>query len=97
MRIVLTRHGQSEDKGVLQGHMDSPLTNQGRHQARELVQRMFSSGNGIFNCICSSDLSRSAETAKIIAEILEISNIILTPLLRELDLGVFVRRPWNQI
>jgi broad specificity phosphatase PhoE len=41
-----------------------------------------------FDSIFSSDLSRASDTAKIIGETLDINSIELTPLLREMDLGV---------
>ncbi len=89
MRMIVVRHGESEAnaKRVLQGHMDSPLSNFGRLQARELAQRMISTGNATFDLMYSSDLSRAAETAKIILEILKIDKITYLPLLRELNLG----------
>lgn len=99
MKVVLVRHGQSEanSMGVLQGHMNSPLTDQGRLQAIELAQRMILMGYCSFDHIYSSDLIRAAETASIIGKKLKISNIVYTPLLRELDLGIFVGRKWDQL
>ena len=47
MRMILVRHGQSEAnaKRVLQGHMDSPLSNQGRLQANPaFVQKLIQMG-----------------------------------------------------
>ena len=91
MRMIVVRHGQSEAnaKRVLQGHMDSPLSNYGRLQARELAQRMISTGNNVFDLMYSSDLSRASETAKIISQILKIDKITYLPLLRELNLGIY--------
>lgn len=99
MKIVLVRHGQSKanSMGVLQGHMNSPLTDQGRLQAIELAQRMVLMGYDSFDRIYSSDLIRASETAAIIGKKLKITNIIYTPLLRELDLGIFVGRKWDQL
>ncbi len=89
--MILVRHGQSEAnaKRVLQGHMDSPLSNHGRIQARKLAQRMITLGYTTFDYMCSSDLSRAAETAKIISQILKIDKITYLPLLRELNLGIY--------
>ena len=77
MRMILVRHGQSEAnaKRVLQGHMDSPLSNQGRLQARNLAQRMITLGCTTFDLMYSSDLSRAAETAQIISQTLKIDKI----------------------
>jgi probable phosphoglycerate mutase len=99
MKVVLVRHGQSEanSMGVLQGHMNSPLTDRGRLQAIDLAQRMISMGFHSFDRIYSSDLIRAAETAVIIGEKLKINDIIYTPWLRELDLGIFVGRKWDQL
>ncbi|UCG01411.1 MAG: histidine phosphatase family protein [Candidatus Heimdallarchaeota archaeon] len=99
MKIVLVRHGQSEanSMGVLQGHMDSPLTSQGRLQAIELAQRMILMGYISFDRIYSSDLVRAAETATIIGKKLKINDINYTPLLREMDLGIYVGRKWDQL
>ena len=86
MRLIFIRHGESEAnaEGVLQGHMDSPLSKKGRSQARALAPRI---QNTNFDYIYASDLSRAAETAKLICNSLD--KIIYTPLLREMDLGEF--------
>ncbi len=91
MRMIVVRHGQSEANAnrVLQGHMDSPLSNQGRLQARKLTQRMINTGNSTFDLMYSSDLSRAVETAKIISQPLKIDRITYLPLLRELNLGIY--------
>ncbi len=89
MRMVLLRHAESEANanGVLQGHIDSPLTDHGRNQARLLAQKLKKAGDS-FDSIFSSDLSRASDTAKIVGEALDINSIELTPLLREMDLGI---------
>lgn len=98
MRMVLVRHGQSEANaiGMLQGWMDSPLTEKGRNQARRLGQVMKNAGD-YFDYIYSSDLSRASETAKIIGEILDNPSIKLTHLLREMDLGIFTGKIRNEL
>lgn len=88
MQIIFIRHGESEANAqkVLQGHMDSPLSEIGRSQAKALAPRIQIRR---FDYIYSSDLSRAAETAKIICDPSEASKIIYTPLLREMALGEF--------
>ena len=58
-RLLLVRHGQSEWNalGKMQGHADSPLSAEGRKQARNAARRL-----GVFDLIISSDLQRASET-----------------------------------
>ncbi|MFX0092151.1 MAG: histidine phosphatase family protein [Candidatus Hodarchaeota archaeon] len=97
MRLVLVRHGESEgnSKGIIQGHTDFPLTGRGRAQARDLAQRILAK-NIHFDLCYSSDLSRAAETAKIVANILNL-DVLYTPLLREFNLGVLEGHKWDEL
>jgi len=65
--IYLARHGESEANinRTVQGHIDSPLTNKGKEQAKELAE-VFKDVN--LTAVYSSDLKRAEETAKIVAE-----------------------------
>jgi broad specificity phosphatase PhoE len=65
--IYLCRHGQSEAnaKGLLAGHMDSPLNEIGRQQAQELAG-LAKKANLKFDHVYVSPLSRAKETAQII-------------------------------
>lgn len=85
--MYLIRHGETEwnRDGRWQGHADIPLTEHGRRQARALARRLVDEGVR-FDHIYASDLSRAFETAKIIAQALEMP---LHPLpdLREIDVG----------
>lgn len=86
MRLYFIRHGQSELnlKGVLAGQTDTPLTDEGRKQAKEAAVKL----EGIkFDAVFSSDLSRAHETQKIM---LPDHTAVTTPLLREYDLGILV-------
>ncbi len=99
MKIVLVRHGESEGNinSLVQGQLDYPLTNLGKKQATTLANRLLAN-NYSFDAIYSSDLSRAAETARIIAITLDIANVVYTPHLRELDLGFFSGRcRWNEL
>ncbi len=65
-RLFLVRHGETEFniKGVMQGHVDSPLTDLGIKQAKdtaELVKEMN------IDVLASSDLKRAIDTAEIIS------------------------------
>jgi broad specificity phosphatase PhoE len=64
--LLLARHGQTDDNLEpirAQGFSDTPLNEVGRRQARELAERM--AGEWIASLWCS-DLSRAAETARIV-------------------------------
>jgi len=67
MRIILTRHGQTEEnlQGILQGHLQGKLSQLGKEQARKLALRL---KDEKIDYIYSSDLARAADTAKEIAK-----------------------------
>lgn len=87
VHFLLVRHGQSEwnAKGRMQGHADSPLTAEGRKQAAAAARKL-----GTFDIVACSDLSRSRDTAEIIAEHLGLSVLAPHPGLREIHVG-----PWQ--
>lgn len=60
--LILIRHGETEWnlQGRWQGHDDSPLTENGRHQARLMAQSLRLAS---FSSLYSSDLGRAMETA----------------------------------
>lgn len=64
--VCVARHGETDwnTAGILQGWLDVPINEQGRRQAHELAAAFCDSG---FSCVYSSPLSRSLETAEIIA------------------------------
>ena len=97
MKLLLIRHGQSvaNAQGRLQGQMDSPLSEQGRAQARALGRRLAGEGWDLA-AFYASDLSRAAETAEILAAELE-APVHLDPRLREYDLGVLNGIVWAEI
>jgi glucosyl-3-phosphoglycerate phosphatase len=65
--LLLVRHGQSTWNAIHRwaGQADPPLSEEGRRQARQLARRLRSFPFGV---VVSSDLSRAAETATVVAE-----------------------------
>lgn len=91
-RLLIVRHGQSEWNAVRrwQGTADPPLTELGRHQARQAAEQLrdLTDANGqAFSAIWSSDLVRAAETAEIIADVLGIGRVTLDGRLEEAHAG----------
>lgn len=86
-RLILCRHGESEDNraGRFGGHGPAPLTERGRAQAQATGLRLLQAGADV---LYSSDLVRARETAEIIARQLSLTPQ-LTPALRERSVGVF--------
>lgn len=86
-RIYLVRHGQTEANktGVLQGHLDSPLTEEGIRQA---VARSQTFRDIDFADAFASDLFRAEKTAQIILADRELA-VQTTQLLRERSFGSF--------
>src|SRR5262249_58450105 len=62
VRILLARHGETvyNVEGRWQGQSDSPLTERGRAQARELARAL---ADEQLAAVYSSDLGRAADTA----------------------------------
>lgn len=85
--VSLIRHGETEwnTTGRWQGILPVPLNDIGREQARKLAAVL---KQDTIQMIYTSNLSRAAETAQIIAEILDIP-VTTDERLRELDIGVF--------
>lgn len=85
MRLYVFRHGQTDwnASGRIQGHLDIPLNDTGRAQARALIAPLRSLG---IQAILSSDLSRAWETAELIAGPLGIA-VTRDERLREVHLG----------
>lgn len=85
--IYVVRHGTTEAnaKGIIQGQLDTPLTEKGKQDAQLLAKKL----EGIqFDHIYSSDLGRAFITEFIIAQLdHEIDKISEVPQLREVDYG----------
>jgi 2,3-bisphosphoglycerate-dependent phosphoglycerate mutase len=71
--ITLLRHGKSQanEQNVLQGQMDSPLTEEGVQQSQALAAH-WRAEDITFNRIISSPLGRAHETARIVSDLLMI-------------------------
>ena len=87
MRLLLIRHGESEGNAErrLQGRGEYPLSDRGREQARRLAERLGDEYGGVA-AIYTSSLSRAAETAQILAEVID-APVIGDDRLREYDVG----------
>jgi broad specificity phosphatase PhoE len=84
-RLLLIRHGETDWNRLQtpQGHIDVPLNQEGRAQAHALARRL---QTWDIHAIYTSDLSRAAETAAILGEVLGLVPIPAASW-REIDLG----------
>jgi broad specificity phosphatase PhoE len=85
-RLYLVRHGQSAGnaEGRFGGHGPTPLSELGHEQARLTAQAL---AKEKIDAIYTSDLSRAVQTAKPLAELLDLP-IVQTPAFRERHVGV---------
>ncbi len=91
--IVLTRHGETtyNDKGLQQGHIDAPLNDTGREQAKQLSDALLEQYDDV-SSVYASDLQRSYDTAEAIAAVYD-RDVEQVPAFRERDYGVFNDEP----
>ena len=89
-RLLLVRHGETVDNvnQIMQGQTQGELTQKGVLQAEDLAQQMRDEQIDVF---VSSDLKRSIDTCRIIAQLHGLP-VVQTPLLRERDWGGFTGR-----
>lgn len=87
MKLYIVRHAETEWNitGQAQGHHDSPLTDVGIEQSRDLASRFALFAHEI-EAFYSSDLGRCVQTANIISEAIG-KNPVLTDALRERSYG----------
>jgi len=92
-RLYFVRHGESElnHQQIYSGHIDTPLTERGREQARLAGQET----SLTFDLILSSPLVRALETAQIIATATgyPTAQILTNPLFIERGLGQLEGQP----
>jgi broad specificity phosphatase PhoE len=101
MKLYLVRHGQSTGNigGTLMGQSDHPLTALGEDQARAAAERLAPFGP---MAVYASDLPRARATAEHIvaaweaADVTEAPQIVFDPRLREISLGDYEGRPWQE-
>ena len=88
--LYLVRHGETVDNAnqIMQGQTQGQLNKNGIKQAREFSEEW---KNKPLDVVIASDLKRSVDTAKIIAEPHHLE-VLSTPLLRERDWGSFTGR-----
>lgn len=92
--IYLVRHGETEWNSLkrIQGHRDSPLTEKGLLQARDVAASL---RHIRFSAIYSSDLLRAKRTAEIIAREHRLA-VVTSKLLRERNFGRFQGKLFSQ-
>lgn len=101
MKLYLVRHGQSTGNigGTLMGQSDHPLTPLGEDQARAAAERLAPFGP---MPVYASDLPRARATAQHIvaawreADVVDAPQLVLDPRLREISLGDYEGRPWQE-
>jgi broad specificity phosphatase PhoE len=92
--FYFVRHGESEGNAarIFTGQSDSPLTSRGRKQAAAVADEL---AKVKFDRIVSSDLSRSRDTAQVIAKRRGIP-VEVVPELREIDVGERTGRTFDE-
>jgi phosphoserine phosphatase len=95
MLLIITRHGETEGnvRRVLAGATDK-LTKNGIEQARRLSQRLKEEK---IDAIFTSDLQRAKATTEIIAIHHPKTDIIITKDLREMDLGSYTGKGYDEV
>lgn len=97
-RLLLLRHGQStwNAESRWQGWADAPLSDAGLAQAGAMGSRLRAADER-FTQVVSSDLARSADTARVVADALALREVRVEPDLRERDVGDWSGRTTEEI
>lgn len=92
--LIVIRHGVTEwnQKGIMQGHMDPPLSELGYRQAQALARRMEAEN---IAALYSSDLQRAKQTAEPIAHATG-CEIQIDRRIRERNIGVLQGLRWRE-
>jgi broad specificity phosphatase PhoE len=95
VRIFLVRHGETvfNVTGRWQGQGNSPLTERGLAQARELGRAL---AQDPITAVYTSDLGRAVQTAREVADVHGLE-VHLEPRLRELDVGGWTGKSGDEI
>src|SRR5881394_4058244 len=95
VRILLARHGETvfNVEGRWQGQSDSPLSERGLAQARELGRAL---ADEPISTVFSSDLGRAMATAREVAEVHGL-RVIGDARLREIDVGGWTNKNGAEI
>ena len=95
MKLTLVRHGATQWNASrrFQGHSDTPLSEEGRAQARALAARL---SKERVDAIYASDLSRALETARIVAAP-HVLDVRADARLREFAFGAWEGLTWAEI
>ncbi len=93
-KIYLSRHGQDEDNAnaILNGQRDTPLTEKGIDQAKELANKIKQLNLDIKK-VYSSPLQRAYKTAEILSDALDLQKPQKLDDLIERDFGIMTGKP----
>jgi broad specificity phosphatase PhoE len=96
MKLILTRHGETEEnrKGIVQGHLPGTLSSEGIMQANKLAIRLKKEK---IDAIYSSDLKRAADTAKEISRHHPGIKLHMVKALREGSMGSYEGRHKSEV
>lgn len=91
----IVRHGRTQwnEKGLLQGHSDSPLTEEAIELTKQAAEKL---AHIRFDQVYSSDLLRAKRTAELLVEQRELV-VKTTEVLRERHLGRFEGKPFADL
>ncbi len=89
VRVLLVRHGETvwNQENRWQGQADTPLSETGYDQARQLAHRLQNEERPI-RAIYTSDLSRARDTADILGQVLGVTPLFQAAW-REMDIGTW--------
>lgn len=97
-RVLVLRHGQStwNAESRWQGWADAPLSEAGWSQASAMATQL-AAGTDRFTKVVSSDLSRAVDTARVVAETLQLGEVAIDTSFRERDVGDWCGRTTEEI
>lgn len=98
MKLIITRHGQTEDnvRGITMGQKNSPLTAEGLNQAQLKATKLKNMACKI-DYIYTSDLGRCVRTSNTFSKQLGIDKVIKEKGLREVCFGRYEGLPYEVI